>query len=159
MAMASFVLESSAFSHHQEIPSQYTCEGKNISPPLQWKGEPANTKSFAIIVDDPDAPDPAAPQRTWVHWVVLNLPADTHSLAEDIHSLPARAKEGLNDWHAAKYQGPCPPIGRHHYHLKIYALDGFISIEKPLDKKELEKAMNGHILAQAELIGTYQKQH
>jgi Raf kinase inhibitor-like YbhB/YbcL family protein len=150
-------VESSAFEAGKEIPKAYTCEGKNLSPPLAWSGEPAGTKSFALIVDDPDAPDPAAPQMTWVHWVVFNLPSDAHSLPEAVKALPAGAEEGNNDWKRGTYGGPCPPIGRHRYFFKLYALDTVLPGLKIPNKAALEAAMKGHILSQAELIGTYQK--
>lgn len=152
-------LESPAFQHQAEIPSQYTCEGTNISPPLAWSDIPAASKSLVLIVDDPDAPDPAAPKLTWVHWVLYNLPANSNGLAEAVKNLPDGTQQGLNDWKKTGYGGPCPPIGRHRYFHKLYALD----IELPAslgtpDKAKLEKAMQGHILAKTELIGTYQKQ-
>lgn len=156
---ASFILASSAFTNKGEIPAKYTCEGENFSPPLSWQGAPPNTKSFALIVDDPDAPDPKHPQTTWVHWVAYNIPADTTSLEEHTAKLPAGAADGLNDWHKKGYGGPCPPIGRHRYFYKIYALDTKFPDLKNPDKAALEKAMRGHILAQAELMGTYKKMH
>jgi len=150
-------LSSSAFTAQGAIPSKYTCEGEDISPPLSWGDAPAGTKSFAIIVDDPDAPDPAAPKRVWVHWVVFDLPADTKELPENAAgSLPAGAKSGKNDWGKPTYGGPCPPIGRHRYFHKIYALDTTLGLDAPT-KADLEKAMAGHVLAQAEIVGTYQK--
>lgn len=149
-------LYSSAFTHEAEIPPQYTCEGSNVSPSLEWSGVPAGTESLALIVDDPDAPDPAAPTMTWVHWVVFNLPKTTTGLAEGISALPERAQQGLNDWNRAAYGGPCPPIGRHRYAFKLYALDTALKLKKPT-KKELEEAMQGHILGQAALVGTYEK--
>ena len=149
-------LYSSAFEHGAEIPQQYTCEGSNISPPLEWSGVPAGTESLALIVDDPDAPDPAAPTMVWVHWVVYNLPKTTTGLPEGIRDLPKQAKHGLNDWKRAAYGGPCPPIGRHRYAHKLYALDAVLDLDKPT-KAELEAAMQGHILAQAALLGTYEK--
>lgn len=152
-----FTLESTAFKANAEIPAQYTCEGKDVSPPLQWKGAPKNTKSFAIIVDDPDAPDPAAPKTTWVHWVLVNIPASVSSLSEGARN-PEGSVDGSNDWKATGYRGPCPPIGRHHYHHKIYALDTVLPATK-MTKADLEKAMQGHVLAQAELVATYQKKH
>jgi len=156
-AAASFILASSAFSHKGEIPAKYTCEGANYSPPLKWEGAPANTKSFAIIVDDPDAPDPQNPKMTWVHWVAYNIPPSIQSLDEHTEKLPQGAFDGMNDWHKKGYGGPCPPIGRHRYFYKIYALDTILPDLKGPDKAKLEKAMQGHILAQAELIGTYIK--
>lgn len=154
-----FTLESSAFKPHEEIPAKYTCEGDDRSPPLRWQGAPAGTKSFAIIVDDPDAPDPEAPKQTWVHWVLYNIPDSVSSLPEDVHSLPKGAHEGLNDWKAEGYRGPCPPIGTHHYHHKIYALDTVLPNMKKPSKADLEKAMKGHVLAQADLVATYRKHH
>lgn len=150
-------LNSTAFSNGASIPKQYTCQGNDISPPLSWSGVPAGTKSLILIVDDPDAPDPAAPQRTWVHWVLYNLPPNTAGLAEAVKSLPAGTMEGLNDWKRVGYRGPCPPIGRHRYFHKLYALDSVLpNLNRPT-KADLEKAMKGHVLEQAELIGTYQK--
>ncbi|WP_374028958.1 YbhB/YbcL family Raf kinase inhibitor-like protein [Bdellovibrio bacteriovorus] len=157
--MASFTLESSAFKNNSEIPKQYTCEGADISPPLKWKGAPEGTKSFALIVDDPDAPDPEAPKMTWVHWVVYNIPADLNSLPEGARDFPQGTSEGVNDWKAVGYRGPCPPIGRHHYHHKLYALDTVLPEQKKISKPDLLKAMKGHVLAETELVATYKKQH
>jgi hypothetical protein len=153
----SMTITSSAFAQNGSIPKQYTCEGKDISPPLAWSGAPANAKSLALIVDDPDAPDPAAPRMTWVHWVLYNLPAAGTGLPEAVKALPAGTLEGLNDWQRTGYGGPCPPIGRHRYFHKLYALDSVLpDLGKPT-KQKLEQAMKGHIVAQAQLIGTYQK--
>lgn len=152
-------IESPAFPHRGAIPSKYTCEGDDISPPLKWSGVPQGAKSLVLIVDDPDAPDPAAPRMTWVHWVLYNLPPTTSGLPEGVSSaqLPPGTKEGLNDWKRTGYGGPCPPIGRHRYFFKLYALDtGLPDLGHPT-KADLEKAMAGHILEHAELIGTYQK--
>ena len=152
------IISSSAFAHNGKIPSLYTCEGQDISPPLAWSGVPTGAKSLALIVDDPDAPDPAAPRMTWVHWLLYNLPVDCSGLPEAVQALPAGAREGLNDWKRAGYGGPCPPIGRHRYFLKLYALDVVLpDLEMP-DKKRLEQAMLGHVIAEAQLIGTYQKE-
>ncbi len=156
----SLTLSSSAFAPDGGIPATYTCEGKDISPPLAWSDAPAASKSFALIVDDPDAPDPAAPKRTWVHWVLYNIPAGAGELPDAVESsaLPAGTREGLNDWNRNGYGGPCPPIGRHRYFFKLYALDTVLSeIDHP-DKAALEKAMAGHVLGQATLMGTYQKE-
>lgn len=150
-------LTSAAFPDGGSIPSRYTCQGADQSPPLEWHGIPAGTQSLALIVDDPDAPDPAAPRMTWVHWVLYNLPPSCGSLPEGVGPLPAGAREGTNDWKRAGYGGPCPPIGRHRYFHKLYALDTMLPDLGRPDKFRLEKAMQGHILAQAELIGTYQK--
>jgi hypothetical protein len=152
-------LTSSAFENGKEIPAIYTCEGKDISPPLAWSGGPAGALSLALIVDDPDAPDPKAPRMTWVHWVLYNLPPDSSGLAEDAGSgpLPPGAQPGLNDWKRTGYGGPCPPIGRHRYFHKLYALDVRLDGLKRATKADLEAAMKGHVLAEATLIGTYQK--
>jgi Raf kinase inhibitor-like YbhB/YbcL family protein len=150
-------LSSSAFSAGGSIPALYTCEGKDVSPPLAWGGAPAGTQSFALVVDDPDAPDPAAPKMTWVHWVLYNLPATTHLLPEAVKSLPAGTREGKNDWKRTGYGGPCPPIGRHRYFFKLYALDCELPDLTGPTKAALEKAMAGHVLEKAELMGTYQK--
>lgn len=155
----SFSITSSAFAPNGIIPAQYTCEGSDASPPLSWSGSPSGTQSFALIVDDPDAPDPAKPQRVYVHWVVYNLPADANGLPENASrsGMPPGAVQGKNDWGKNQYGGPCPPIGRHRYFFKLYALDTDLSFVSPPTKKDLEKAMQGHILGQAELVGTYQK--
>lgn len=152
-------IASSAFAADGAIPTVYTCEGKDISPPLSWSGAPAGTRSFALIVDDPDAPDPAAPQTTWVHWVLYGIDAAATGLPEGVKTsqLPAGTREGRNDWGRTGYGGPCPPIGRHRYFVKLYALDTELPDLKRPDKAALEKAMKGHILAQAQLVGTYQK--
>ncbi len=153
-------LKSDSFSHQGEIPIQYTCEGEDISPPLSWSGVPEGTEALALIVDDPDAPDPKAPKMIWMHWVLYNLPVTVEGLAKGIDSeaLPHGTLPGKNDWGRTGYGGPCPPIGRHRYFHKLYALDKVLPDLGVPTGKELEKAMEGHILAQAELIGTYQKQ-
>jgi Raf kinase inhibitor-like YbhB/YbcL family protein len=152
-------LTSPAFAAGQPIPKKYTCEGADVSPPLAWTGVPPSAQSLALIVDDPDAPDPKAPQRVWVHWVLYGIPAAAAALNEGASgdNLPSGAVEGINDWKRNAYGGPCPPIGRHRYFFKLYALDTQLPSKKNLDKPALESAMRGHILAQAELIGTYQK--
>ena len=150
-------ISSPAFAPHAEVPAQYTCEGADKSPPLAWDGVPPGTRSLALIVDDPDAPDPKAPKMTWVHWVLYNLPAGSEGLAEDVQELPSGTRQALNDWKRTGYGGPCPPVGRHRYFFKLYALDTELpQLEKPT-KAALEQAMKGHILAQAELVGTYEK--
>jgi Raf kinase inhibitor-like YbhB/YbcL family protein len=154
----SMQLRSTAFSDHGEIPTRYTCEGAGVSPPLQWSALPEGTRSLALIVDDPDAPDPAAPRRIWVHWVLFNLPPSPSQLAEGIRTLPLGAAEGVNDWQRTGYGGPCPPMGRHRYFHRLYALDTELELNRPT-KAQLEQAMDGHVLAQAVLIGTYQKRH
>ena len=151
-------ITSSAFAHNGSIPKLYTCEGKDISPPLAWSGVPAGAKSLAMIMDDPDAPDPAAPRMTWVHWVLWDLPPDATGLPEGVRDaqLPAGSKIGMNDMNDFAYGGPCPSIGRHRYFHKLYALDTVIGeLENPT-KKALLAAMDGHVLAMAELMGTYQ---
>lgn len=150
-------ITSSAFAHQQPIPGLYTCEGRNISPPLRWNGVPANAKSLVLIVDDPDAPDPAAPKMTYVHWVLYNLPVECSGLTEAVQTLPGGTLEGLNDWQRTGYGGPCPPIGRHRYFHKLYALDTVLPDLHQPSKAALEQAMRGHVIAEAQLIGTYQK--
>ncbi|HET7202469.1 MAG TPA: YbhB/YbcL family Raf kinase inhibitor-like protein [Steroidobacteraceae bacterium] len=150
-------ITSPAFQHGAAIPARHTCEGADVSPPLQWGGLPSGTRSLVLIVDDPDAPDPRAPKRTWVHWVLANLPPDADGLEEHVDTLPPGTIEGLNDWKRTGYGGPCPPIGRHRYFHKLYALDTVLSgLEHP-SKAQLEAAMQGHVLAHAELVGTYEK--
>ncbi len=154
----SFKLVSTAFVEGGSIPTKYTCEGPDTSPPLAWSDAPEGTRSFAIIVDDPDAPDPAHPKMTYVHWVAYNIPAAVTQLAEGAGkgAMPAGSKEGLNDWKKAGFGGPCPPIGRHRYFFKLYALDTTLDLSRPT-KPDLEKAMDGHVLGKTELMGTYQK--
>jgi len=150
-------LTSDVFKAGGGIPAIHTCDGNDVSPPLSWSGAPPNTLSFALIVDDPDAPDPAAPQRTWVHWVLYNIPPGVGGLAQGAHVLPTGTREGTNDWKRTGYGGPCPPIGRHRYFHKLYALDVVLpDLGKPT-KAQLEHAMHGHVLEKTELIGTYQR--
>jgi Raf kinase inhibitor-like YbhB/YbcL family protein len=146
---------SSAFRDGESIPAKYSCEGDDVSPPLSWSDVPAGTKSLALIVADPDAPDPAHPTRTWVHWVLADLPPDETGLPEDAGDI-ARGCVGTNDWQAASWGGPCPPIGRHRYMFTLYALDRVLGLAHPT-KAELEQAMAGRVLAQATLTGTYEK--
>lgn len=155
----SFILTSSAFAASGGIPAMYTCDGNDMSPPLSWSGIPSGTNSLALIVDDPDAPNPAAPQRTWVHWVLYNLPPDCAGLSEGLRTgdLPRGTREGRNDWQRAGYGGPCPPIGRHRYVHKLYALDAMLPDLGHPTKSALEQAMQGHVIAKAELIGLYQR--
>jgi Raf kinase inhibitor-like YbhB/YbcL family protein len=154
------MLSSPAFTPAGAIPPRHTCDGDDVSPPLAWSGLPAGTRSLALVVDDPDAPDPAAPQRTWVHWVLYNIPPSATQLPERILAatdLPPGTLEGVNDWDRMGYGGPCPPIGRHRYFHKLYALNIVLpDLHRPT-KAQLEKAMQGHILEQAELVGTYQR--
>jgi Raf kinase inhibitor-like YbhB/YbcL family protein len=152
-------LTSSSFAAQGDMPSRLTCQGGDTSPALAWSGVPEGTKSFALIVDDPDAPDPAAPARTWVHWVAYNLPADVAALEEGASThMPDGAIDGHNDWGRTGYGGPCPPVGRHRYFHKLHALDIVLPPGAVLDKAGLERAMDGHVLGRAELVGTYQKQ-
>jgi Raf kinase inhibitor-like YbhB/YbcL family protein len=151
-------LTSTAFVHQGAVPPKYTCEGDDFSPPLAWSDIPTNAKSLALIVDDPDAPDPAAPKMTWVHWVLYNMPVSSTGLPERGKPLPQGSREGLNDWKRTGYGGPCPPVGRHRYFFKLYALDTeLVDLARPT-KARLEQAMQDHVVARAELIGTYQKQ-
>jgi Raf kinase inhibitor-like YbhB/YbcL family protein len=150
-------LSSPAFQHQGEIPRKYTCEGDDIAPPLSWADVPPGARSLALIVDDPDAPDPAAPKMTWIHWVLYDLPAQSSGLPEGGKPLPAGTREGLNSWNRAGYGGPCPPVGRHRYFFKLYALDTVLPDLRAPSKEALEKAIRGHELERAELIGTYQK--
>ena len=137
-----FALHSSAFAPGAEIPRRHTCEGDDVSPPLAWSDPPAGTQSFALVVDDPDAPDPKAPKRTWVHWVVYDLPASAHALAEDAGSSPpSGARVGKNDFGRAQWGGPCPPIGRHRYFFKLFALDAPLGDLGAATKAALERAM------------------
>jgi len=155
----SLILTSSAFTEGGRIAARYGCDGSDISPPLQWTGVPENTRGLVLIVDDPDAPDPAAPKMTWVHWVLFNIPPGTRALAEGAspNHLPGDTGEGLNDWHKTGYRGPCPPIGRHRYFHKLYALDKVIDgLHRPT-KAQVETAMAGHVIAEAVLMGTYEK--
>lgn len=154
-----FSITSSAFEEGQEIPARYTCQGDDISPPLQWRGVPENTQSLVLIVDDPDAPDPAAPQRVWVHWVLYNIPPQATGLPEAATpaSQPGEAEEGVNDWGRVGYGGPCPPVGRHRYFHKLYALDKTLQGLKQPGKADVLAAMEGSIIAEAQLMGTYQK--
>ncbi len=154
-----FKLTSSAFSDGQEIPPEYTCDGNDISPPFALEGSPPGTKSLVLIVDDPDAPDPKAPKTTWVHWVLYNLPPSCTHLDPGVSGsgLPPGTKEGQNDWKRSGYGGPCPPIGRHRYFHKLYALDVELPDPGAAPKSVVVEAMAGHILAESQLVGTYQR--
>jgi hypothetical protein len=149
-------LTSDAFKDGQPIPSRYTCDDKNISPALAWKGAPEGTGSLAIIVDDPDAPT-----GIWTHWVVFNIPIDSAGLAEDAiksKTTPASLRQGLNDFKNIGYGGPCPPGGKQHrYFFKIFALDTTLNLQSGATRKDVEAAMSNHILAQGQLMGTYQR--
>lgn len=151
-----FIIQSAGFAKNELIPARYTCDGKNISLPLEWSGVPMHTKSFALIMDDPEAP-----AQTWVHWVLYNIPADTQELKEDIPSekkLADGALHGINDFKNYGYGGPCPPSGTHHYFLKLYALDTLPDLNPGLTKQQLLDAADGHVLAKAQLIGKYKRQ-
>lgn len=155
-----FSLTSPSFEHEGEVPTRHTCEGEDVSPALVWTSPPRGTKTFALIVDDPDAPDPRAPKRTWVHWVLYEVPAETRSLSEGVarSALPPGTMEGENDWKQRGWRGPCPPIGRHRYFFKLYALDTSLEdLGSGASKNDLENAMMGHVLASATVMGTYAK--
>jgi Raf kinase inhibitor-like YbhB/YbcL family protein len=148
-------ITSAAFNEGQLIPRQYTCDGMNLSPPLEWIGVPKNAMTLAIICDDPDAPS-----GTWVHWMLYNLPAERIGLIENVpptEKVPGGGVQGTNDFRKIGYGGPCPPRGTHRYFFKIYALDGELSLKAGVTKAELLKAMEGHTLAQGQLMGTYSR--
>ncbi len=153
-------ISSPAFDDKGEIPRRHTCEGEDVAPGLSWSGVPKAARSLALIMDDPDAPDPAAPRRTWVHWVLYDIPPASEGLPAGATAadLPEGTREGLNDWNRTGYGGPCPPIGRHRYFHKLYALDTVLPDLDHPTKAKLEEAMKGHVLAQADLVGTYRKQ-
>jgi len=149
-------ITSSAFEEGGLIPPKYTCDGADTSPPLQWDVVPEGTKSIALISDDPDAP-----MGTWVHWVLFNLPADTRELQENIPKdeiLRNGARQGITDFRRIGYGGPCPPSGTHRYFFKIYALDAELDLDAGAGKSDLLNAMEGHILAEGQLIGKYKRQ-
>jgi Raf kinase inhibitor-like YbhB/YbcL family protein len=148
-------IQSPAFKEGESIPAIYTCDGDDISPSLAWEGVPEDARSLALIVDDPDAPDPAAPKMVWVHWVLYSLPPDTSGLPEAVSELPAGTREGINDWQRAGYGGPCPPIGRHRYFFKLYALDTLLPDLREPTKDQLLQAIEGHVIEEAVLMGTY----
>jgi Raf kinase inhibitor-like YbhB/YbcL family protein len=152
-------IRSGAFTDGGEIPVRYTCQGNDVSPPLAWSGVPEGARSLILIVDDPDAPDPKAPRMTWVHWVLYNLPPETTGLPEGIApgALPAGTGEGTNSWNRTGYGGPCPPIGRHRYFHKLYALDTVLNLPGKPTGKAVEAALRGHVIEEAQLVGTYQK--
>ncbi len=154
-----FTLTSADFEPNGEIPARFTCEGEDVSPALTWTEVPEAARSLALIVDDPDAPDPKAPKTTWVHWVLYDIPVSASGLPQGVEprDLPRGTREGLNDWKRTGYGGPCPPIGRHRYFFKLYALDSELPDLGRPTKARLEEALQGHVLDRAELIGTYQK--
>ena len=148
-------IKSPAFAHGAPIPSRHTCDGADVSPPLAISAPPAGTKSFALIADDPDAP-----AGTWVHWVAWNLPSDTKSLAENLpkkESLPAGGRQGQNDFHRTGYGGPCPPSGTHRYFFRLFAVDATLDLPATATRADLDRALQGHILSRAELMGTYRR--
>ena len=150
-------LTSTAFVQGGDIGRRYSCEGEDIAPPLGWRDIPPGTKTLALIVDDPDAPDPAAPTMTWVHWILFDIPPDATGLPDGGKPLPAGTREGVNDWNRTRYGGPCPPVGRHRYFFKLYALDTALpDLQRPT-KTTLEHAMRGHVLDRSELVATYQR--
>ena len=150
---------STAFDSATEMPRRYTCEGKNISPPLAWEAVPEEAKSLALVVLDPDAPDPAAPAQTFVHWVLYDIPTNIEGLAEGADLTATNINHGVNDFGSTAYGGPCPPVGNHRYFHQLYALDTtFDSLDQP-SWAELEQAMEGHVLEKAELIGRYEKKY
>ncbi|MBD3362980.1 YbhB/YbcL family Raf kinase inhibitor-like protein [Candidatus Dojkabacteria bacterium] len=149
-------IKSPEFNHNENIPSKYTCEGENISPPLTFSEVPENAQTLALIVDDPDAPDPDAPKMTWVHWVVFNIDPKTTEVGEN--TIPNGGTQGTNNFDELDYGGPCPPIGEHRYFFKLYALDTKLGLDTNATKDDLIEAMDGHVLDEAELIGLYEKQ-
>lgn len=153
------ILTSPAFAHRGMIPVRHTCDGDDVSPQLVWTGMPPITQSLALVVEDPDAPDPQAPTMTWVHWLLYNIPPPTYELPEGIAAseLPPGTLQGMNDWRRTGYGGPCPPVGTHRYFHKLFALDAKLPDLAIPSKTELEKAMKGHVLAHTELIGLYER--
>jgi hypothetical protein len=152
-------LTSPAFTHEGEIPSLYTCEGEDIAPALGWSGTPPGIRSFALIVHDPDAPDPAKPQRDYVHWVLYDIPPAVNGLVEGVSSgdLPPGTRSGINDFGTTEYGGPCPPIGRHRYYFELYALDAVLGDLDTPARADVERGLEGHVLERAVLMGTYEK--
>ena len=151
-------LRSPAFEEDGDIPSRFTCEGDDCSPPLEWSGVLPEMRSFVLIVDDPDAPDPAAPRRTWVHWLRYNIPPDCRALGEGEGNRPTVGEDARTDARDRGYHGPCPPIGRHRYYFRLFALDSMLpNLGAMADRNTVERAMAGHVLATATLMGTYAK--
>lgn len=153
------VLVSPAFVHEGAIPAAYTCQGGDRSPPLEWRGVPPGTRALALVVDDPDAPDPAAPKVIWVHWLLANLPPTCKGLPGGVSpmELPRGTVSGRNDWKRTGYGGPCPPVGRHRYFFRLFALDSPLSVTEGVSRTELDQAMRGHVIESAVLMGTYEK--
>jgi len=158
-APVGFALRSPDFEPGAEVPARFTCEGKAVSPALVWTAPPPGTKSLALVLEDPDAPDPRAPRITWVHWVLYNLPPEAGELPTAVkdEALPEGTREGQSSWKRTGYGGPCPPIGRHRYFFKLYALDTVLSNKGAISKGQLERVMTGHVVGKAELMGTYEK--
>lgn len=154
-----FALRSDDFEDGGRIPPRFTCEGENVSPHLAWSGVPEGSRSLALVVDDPDAPDPEAPKMTWVHWVVYDLPPDSGAIgtAQTPADFPPEVRFGRNDFQRTDYGGPCPPIGRHRYYFHLYALDTQLPSLGAATRADLDRAMAGHVLGEATLMGTYQK--
>ncbi len=159
-ASMTFHLTSPSFADGEPIPTRYTSDGEDVSPALQWTEPPAGTKSFVLVVHDPDAPDPHAPKRDWAHWVLYNLPADARSLPDGVTAtaLPPGTREGKNDWGATGWRGPSPPIGRHRYFFNLHALDRELPNLRTPSMHDLEVATKGHLLGTATLMGTYVKE-
>jgi len=151
-----FSITSPVFANNGSIPREYTCDDADVAPALVWSGVPQGTKSFALIVDDPDAPDPKAPKMTYVHWVLYDIPGTATGLPKG-GVTPAGARDGVNDWKKTGYGGPCPPIGRHRYFFKLHALDTMLGDLRTPTKDQLIAAMKDHVLARAELVGTYER--
>lgn len=149
----------SSFQHNSRIPVKFTCQGKDISPELTWSRVPEGTQSLALIMDDPDAPDPSAPKMTFVHWVLYNIPVNCSSLPENVSDsdLPQGTLHGKNNWNRTGYGGPCPPIGEHRYFFKLFALDTVLNDLNEPTAEQLQNQMQGHVLDQCELIGLYEK--
>ena len=145
-----FQISSDAFKNGAMIPTKFSCHGSDVSPVLSWSDAPKATKSFVLIMDDPDAP-----MGVWVHWILFNIPANITKLEENISQLPTGAVIGSNSWHRQSYNGPCPPSGTHRYFFKLYALDSILNLPAGSNKEAVEKAMHGHVLAIAELMGKY----
>ena len=158
--MTTMELYSPDFQHLSTIPPRFTCEGEDISPQLTIMNIPSKAKSLALIVDDPDAPDPKAPKMTWVHWILYNIPPNISVIPRAVknENLPSGTLIGLNDWKKPTWGGPCPPIGEHRYFFKLYALDKMLDLVEHATKKELENKMKGCIIARSELIGVYEKE-
>lgn len=150
------VVTSPSFQHEEPIPQRYTCEGRDISPSLEWRGVPGNTVSLALLVEDPDAPDPQAPEGVFTHWLVYNLPADQSGLAEAANEWPSEARFGVNDFGDVNYRGPCPPMGKHRYHFRVLALDTTLDLQQPT-REDFLKSVEGHVLDEGVLVGTYEK--